>query len=70
MKFIIPGYLGITGFAESGRVFADGGGSKKWHPSFGGGIWIDYLERMATLSINLAFSEEKTAIYIQLGMMF
>ncbi len=67
---ILPGYLGVTGFAETGRTFINGGNSEKWHPSYGGGVWIDYLERMVTLSANVAFSSEKTALYFQLGMMF
>jgi hypothetical protein len=67
---ILPGYLGLTGFAESGRVFLEAGESEKWHPSYGGGVWLDYLERTATLSAILAFSNEKTAFYFSLGMMF
>ena len=67
---ILPAYLGVTVFAETGRTFVNNGNSEMWHPSYGGGVWIDYLERMVTLSANVAFSSEKTALYFQLGMMF
>jgi hypothetical protein len=70
VMFLLPGHLGLSGFAESGRVFADNESSEQWHPSYGGGIWIDYLDRLVTISINIADSREKTSVYFQLGMMF
>ncbi|MBL1212594.1 MAG: BamA/TamA family outer membrane protein [Ignavibacteriae bacterium] len=70
VMLILPGYIGLTGFAEAGRVFTEEGNSDKWHPSYGGGVWLDYLERMVTLSANIAFSNEKTALYFSIGMMF
>jgi hypothetical protein len=70
VKIVIPAKVGISFFAESGRVFFAGESSNKWHPSFGGGAWISYLDRALTLNITVAFSPEDTILYFTTGFIF
>jgi hypothetical protein len=70
MKLILLGRFGFHLFAESGRVYTEGTESEKWHPSYGGGLWISYLKKQLTLTLTLANSTEKLAFYLQAGFMF
>jgi len=63
-SLIIPGKFGFHTFIETGRVFVEGDNSEKWHPSYGGGIWLSFIERTANLSLTIARSSESvTAIF-------
>ena len=70
IKLIIIGDFGFHAFAETGRVFIDSINSKIWHPSFGGGLWLSYLNREFNLVITLAHSEESFLIYFGTGFNF
>ena len=70
IRLIINGDLGFHAFAETGRVFTDSINSKMWHPSFGGGLWLSYLNREFNLVLTLAHSEESFLIYFGLGFNF
>jgi outer membrane translocation and assembly module TamA len=61
---------GIHLFTETGRVFTGNSDSEKWHPSYGGGFWISYLQKKLTFAFTVAGSPEKTAFYIHTGFMF
>lgn len=39
-SYILPGELGLTGFFDTGRVWADKESSDKWHTGQGGGIYF------------------------------
>jgi hypothetical protein len=41
----VPGQQGVFGFGDAGRVYLDGETSDELHTSFGGGIWLSFLER-------------------------
>ncbi|MEO8398647.1 MAG: BamA/TamA family outer membrane protein, partial [Ignavibacteriaceae bacterium] len=69
IKLIINGDLGFHVFAETGRVFTESK-SSKWHPSFGGGLWLSYLNRAFNLIATVAHSEESNLIYFGLGFNF
>jgi hypothetical protein len=70
VRLIIPGQWGIHTFIESGRVFVNGRDSDKWHSSYGGGLWISYLERMFNLSATAAHSAEGFRFWFGTSMMF
>lgn len=70
IRLLIPGQFGFSVFGETGRVFTGNSDSKKWHPSYGGGLWISYLERMVTLSVTLAHSDEGWRFWAGTKMMF
>ncbi|MEE9430584.1 MAG: BamA/TamA family outer membrane protein [Melioribacteraceae bacterium] len=70
IKFGLPGKLGIHFFGESGRVFVTNENSKKWHSSFGGGVWMSFIDRMLNLSFDVAASKELTNFYLRFNMPF
>jgi hypothetical protein len=70
LKLIINGRFGFFGFAETGRVFVEHDNSEKWHPSYGGGLWISYLNRTVNLNLALANSEETLVFYFLTRFMF
>ena len=45
IRFFVPGQQGVFGFADAGRVYVDGETSDEMHSSFGGGIWLSFVER-------------------------
>ena len=67
LKLIINGNLGFHVFAESGRVFTEYNNSNIWHPSFGGGLWLSYLDRGFNIITTIAKSKEAYQIYFGLG---
>lgn len=70
IRLLIPGRIGINFFGETGRVYAQNEDSDKWHPAFGGGIYLSYLGRLLTLAINVASSSEKLGVFFTTSMMF
>lgn len=69
-KIIIKGQLGFNVFGEVGRVFATGDNSDKWHPSYGVGLWISYLNSQFLFNTNIAFSPERTTFAFGFKMGF
>jgi len=70
IKILVPARAGFSVFAQSGRVFYNGENSDKWHPSFGGGGWVSFLNRELTFSLTYAKSPEDMIIYFATGFMF
>jgi len=61
-----PMNLGLyTGF-DIGRVWAQDENSKKWHNSYGGGLWLKVAE-LATVNLGVFSSVEDTRISFGLG---
>lgn len=60
LKLILKSKLGVLTFAEAGRVYAANETSTKWHPSYGIGIWLAYLDYTLVLNSYVAFSPENT----------
>jgi len=56
---IVPVKFGLRGFYDLGRVYIDGGNSNKLHSGYGGGIYLIPLDKIYSLALNLAFSEEE-----------
>jgi hypothetical protein len=69
-KLLVPGDVGLIGFADVGRVFVDGESSNKWHVGGGGGVWFAPLSRANTISLSVANSEEETLVYMRMGFHF
>lgn len=65
-----PGDVGFFGLADAGRVYLEGEDSQKWHGAVGGGIWVSVLDRSNMMSLAIAKSEERTAVYFQAGFGF
>jgi hypothetical protein len=70
LRLIIPGRIGINFFGETGRVYAQNEDSDKWHPSYGGGVFLTYLGKMLTIALNFANSSEKLGVFVTTSMMF
>jgi outer membrane translocation and assembly module TamA len=70
LKLLVNGRFGLFGFAETGRVFVENDNSEKWHPSYGGGLWMSYLGRTLNLNLALANSEETLVFYFLTRFMF
>lgn len=67
--YLFPGSLGILGFYDTGRVWADNDNTEKWLSGYGAGFWISPLRRMV-LSVTLAMSEEDSFPLVGLGWQF
>ena len=70
IPFLVPLWAGISGFAETGRVFIDSEQSNRWHNAIGGGMWFSIIKLEYLVSFNLARSEDEVAFYTTLGFMF
>ncbi len=68
--FLAPADFGVLGLADVGRVFLDGEESDRWHAAGGGGIWASFLDRSYMVSLSLAKSSERTALYLGIGSGF
>jgi len=58
VNLLIPGMLGVSLFGGAGKVFVEGETSKRWHSSYGGSVWITYLNRMFNVGLTVAKSDE------------
>lgn len=67
---LFPFDFGVFGLADTGRVFADGESSDRWHQAWGGGLWFAPLNRDATVRLSMARSGERTSIYAGMGFGF
>ncbi len=70
IKLIINGKIGMHGFAETGRVFTETENSKIWHPGYGGGVWLSYLDHAFNLVLTFAQSEESFRFYFTTDFAF
>ncbi|NNG26125.1 MAG: BamA/TamA family outer membrane protein, partial [Ignavibacteriaceae bacterium] len=70
LNLILRGKFGLNAFVETGRVWANGEDSEKWHPSYGLGLWLNYLDGMFIISSYIATSPERTTFAFGLGMGF
>ncbi len=72
IKFLIPGELGAFAAVDAGRVFFadDPSEADSWHIGKGGGLWVSFAERRATMSLAMMDSKDKTELYLFVGFMF
>jgi Omp85 superfamily domain len=65
------GDVGVFGLSDAGRVWAAGETSARWHAALGGGVWYAREHRRTqVLSIAVARSPERTAVYARAGLGF
>ncbi len=70
IQFLFPGAVGISFLGDTGRVFASGQDSDRWHSAVGGGLWFSFVRPEYSLSISVARSSERTGIHAVVGFMF
>ncbi len=75
LRIFIPGKQGVFGFYDGGRVFLQGEprpapGTKSWHSSVGGGVWLSYLGPANVLTAAIGHSVEGSRLYIGLGFAY
>jgi outer membrane translocation and assembly module TamA len=63
------GTLGVLGFVDNGRVWADGESSTVWHQGYGGGLWANFFD-FVLLRGTVGASEEGTFVNIGLGFLY
>ncbi|HLG32610.1 MAG TPA: BamA/TamA family outer membrane protein [Ignavibacteriaceae bacterium] len=66
----LPGQFGVHFFGETGRVFVEGDNSSRWHPAYGGGVWLSLINRMLNTSFTVGISPEKTSFYLRARLGF
>ena len=64
--YLFPGSIGIMGFYDAGRIWADNDASDKWLSGYGAGIWIAPLRRIV-LTFTYALSREDKLPIVGLG---
>ena len=63
------GTLGVLGFVDNGRVWADGEDSSTWHQGYGGGLWVNLFD-LAVVRGTVGVSSEGTFVNIGLGFLY
>lgn len=59
--------LGIMGLVDVGRVFVEGQSSNTWHPAYGGGIWLAFLNGRTRATVSAAGGEGSARFYFNFG---
>jgi hypothetical protein len=69
---LLPGQFGLFALGDLGRVFLDGEESDTdtWHWAAGGGVWLSFVAQRMTLSVAVAASDERTAVYFRTGFAY
>ena len=60
--------IGIMGLADVGRVFVVGESSGVWHPGYGGGIWLAFLNGRTRATISAAGGQGSARFYLNFGL--
>ncbi|HTJ11442.1 MAG TPA: BamA/TamA family outer membrane protein [Dinghuibacter sp.] len=68
-SYILPGELGLTGFYDIGRVWADGDDGDTWHQGVGGGIYFAPAQ-LLLLQFVMGHSDEGWYPYVTMGFRF
>lgn len=62
LNLLLPGKLGISLIGDIGRVFVEDQHSKKWHSTYGGGLWFNIINSIE-LNFTAAISPEVNRYY-------
>ena len=68
-SFVLPGDVGLLGYADFGRVWVDKEESNKWHNSFGGGIYFIPFNIVA-ITASVGISPEDKLFNFSIGSKF
>lgn len=66
INLFIPARIGVSALSDVGRVFLKSEDSKRWHSTYGFGLWLNILNSF-TLNFNVAVSPEVTKYYFNTG---
>lgn len=64
---VLASDLGVMGLVDVGRVFVSGESSTTWHPAYGGGIWLAFLNGRTRATISAAGGEGTARFYFNFG---
>jgi hypothetical protein len=70
LTLILPAHFGVYGLFDVGRVWYAGEESDTWHTSYGGGIWLSYLNYRSTLTAYIAHGKEGNIFHVGGGFTF
>lgn len=65
-SYLFPGDIGIIGFGDVGRVWMPGEASRRWHASYGTGLYYTPFN-LVIVSGTVAFSKEETLFNFSIG---
>lgn len=69
-SFLFPGSVGLIGFNDIGRVWAEGGEDENgWHDGFGGGLYLSPAQLVLLHGV-VGFSEDGALPYFSVGFRF
>ncbi len=68
-SYILNGELGVLGFYDAGKVWAENEESDKWHQGYGGGFWVSPFE-MAVFTVTYNGSREDKMLQVTLNFKF
>ncbi len=68
-SYLLPGDVGLVSFYDMGRVWLKNEKSKKWHQSFGGGLYYAPFN-LAIISATVGISDEDALFNFSLGTRF
>lgn len=68
-SYILPGEFGLQGFYDIGRVWLKGENSRKWHDSYGGGVYFAPFN-IVLVSALVGFSPESQLFNFTIGSKF
>jgi hypothetical protein len=66
-SYVLPGQMGLTGFFDSGRVWARGESSDQWHTGYGGGLYFSPA-RLTVIQALAGYSKEGWYPYVSIGL--
>lgn len=67
---LLPGEVGLLALGDLGRVWVRGEASSTWHYALGGGVWWSFVRPTNLLSLYVASSRERTALYLGAGFAY
>ncbi len=71
--FLVPGKFGVLGLVDAGRVYVDDEPKaaffRSLHMGYGGGVWLDFLNR-TVLSLSYTAGEEEEYVMLNFGFFF
>jgi hypothetical protein len=67
---LLPGEIGLLALGDIGRVWVEGESSDTWHGATGGGVWLSLVRPSNVLSLAVAASKERTALYLGAGFAY
>lgn len=70
---VLPLRYGLVALGDVGRVFVDGQSSSRWHPGFGGGVWLGLFasgrlfQFVSSIKATVVHSDEGMSFYLASG---